>query len=449
MTPDQMRERLEQRLLATHSDMQDAERYYTGTQPLGFIAPEQLAVIKDRVKPLSVNLCRLAVDTLAQRLMVTGFRSSPGETVDEDLVKLWQSLGLDESAQMAQNDALVFGRSYFLAWADAEGNPTVTAESPFQVCVERDPVTRRVIAALKRWRDAEGYTRSLLLTAETITEYASRSATPDPTGTTATYLVLTDDSMRVREDVNTLGVVPVVPLVNRPRLSHPDGESDLADLMGLVQAIGKVGSDMMVASEYAGSPKRWVTGIAPGGDISQDQMNEVRDRLKEEWEAARNSKFVTASHEATKFGTFDQADMTGFDMAIKLLTGQVGALACLPPYFTDNGAVNPTSADAIRAGESRLTAKAKQRQRWWSGPYEDLMRLVVLIRDGQPDARLDDLETLWLDPEPATVAQTADAQSKLLTSGIVDRRAALEALGKTPLEIDRILATSDPAGAIA
>jgi hypothetical protein len=66
------------------------------------------------------------------------------------------------------------------------------------------------------------------------------------------------------------------------------------------------------------------------------------------------------------------------------------------------------------------------------------MRLVVLIRDGQPDASLDDLETVWSDPEPATIAQTADAQAKLFGAGIVDRRAALEALGFSPLDIERI-----------
>ena len=67
------------------------------------------------------------------------------------------------------------------------------------------------------------------------------------------------------------------------------------------------------------------------------------------------------------------------------------------------------------------------------------MRQTVLIRDGQPSTALDDLETVWADPEPATVAQTADAQSKLYGAGIVDRRAALEALGYSPLDVERIM----------
>ena len=110
----------------------------------------------------------------------------------------------------------------------------------------------------------------------------------------------------------------------------------------------------------------------------------------------------------------------------------------------DNAAVNPTSADAIRAGSSRLTDKVKQRQRWFSGPYEDLMRLAVLVTDGVADPRLDDLQTLWVDPTPATIAQTADAVSKTYAAGIIDRRSALTSLGYSALEIDRILADTTP-----
>ena len=76
------------------------------------------------------------------------------------------------------------------------------------------------------------------------------------------------------------------------------------------------------------------------------------------------------------------------------------------------------------------------------------MRLAVYVRDGSANPDLADLETLWQDPEPSTVAQTADAQAKLLGAGIVDRRAALEALGFSPLEIDRIL-SNPPTEAIA
>lgn len=171
-------------------------------------------------------------------------------------------------------------------------------------------------------------------------------------------------------------------------------------------------------------------------------MNDLKFKVRQDWEGAHASKFMIASSEGTKFGSFDVADLQNYATAIELLTGQVAALASLPPYYVQGNTANPTSADAIRSSESRLTAKARQRQAWWSGSYESLMRMAVLVRDGQADGRLADLQTLWEDPEPSTVAQTADAESKLLAAGITDRRAALESLGYTPLDIERMLSAS-------
>lgn len=454
MPVDPTRERLERRLLALRPAMLAAEQAYTNTAPLAYIDREQAKVLGDRVKAIGVNFCRLAVDVLAQRLAVTGFRSSPGDVVDSDLAALWQAVNLDESSQLVMSDALTFGRGYFLAWADGNGRPVVTAESPLQTIVERDPMTGRVVAALKRWTDLDGRLRSLVITPREVVEYASPSpATTDPAVTTATTYVYAPEALQVvRREDNPLGLVPVVPLVNRPRTGHPDGESELADLMPVVAAIGKTVSDMLVASDYAAAPKRWATGLLPSRAfdgaraVNEDQLDELELDIRQKWEKVRPSKFIAATNPETRFGTFDQAELTNFDTAVKLLTGQVAALASLPPYFVSQEATNPTSADAIRSAESRLTLKARQRQRWFSGPMEDLMRLLVTIRDGQPDPRLDDLVTLWSDPEPSTIAQTADAQSKLYGAGIVDRRTSLEALDLDPVSIDRILATPTPNG---
>jgi hypothetical protein len=434
MDLEMMRERLQHRLMLQRPAMLTNEQFYTGTQPLTWLDPDVVRSFGGRLKPLNVNLARLAVDSVCQRLQVTGFRSSPGEVVDSELLDLWQQAGLDETSQLAQQDALIFGRSYLLAWADGSGRPLITAESPLQMVVERDPVTGTVVAAMKRWTDVDGYAHSLLLTADSVTEYASKTATTNDVllQQVASVLYTSDDAVKVSEDPNPLGVVPVVPLVCRPRLGHLDGESDITDLQGLVSAVGKVGSDLMAAAEWSAAPRRWVTGLIPSdalGHVTQDQAEEMQRKIRTAWEEARNSKFVAATHEDTRFGTFEQAALTNYETAIRLLTGQIAALASLPTWYVDNAAVNPVSADALRTGEARLTAKTQQRQRWFSGPYEDLMRLAVLIRDGAADPRLDDLQTLWLDPEPATVAQTADAQAKLYGA-------------KIPLEVERILTES-------
>lgn len=444
MTPENYRDALTQKLVVQRTTMLDDERYLEGTQPMAFVDPEIVRATEGRVRPLNINLARLVVEVLGQRLTVTGFRSSPGQVMDDALMRLWQSQGMDEQAKLAQTDALTYGRAYFIAWADSLGNPVITAESPLQMAVARDPMTRRVIAALKRWMDDDGHLHALILTSDEVTEWMSRTRQPDDVIVgTIDLPFITDQLVEVRREPNPLGLVPVVPLVNRPRLDNLDGTSELADIKQPLSALGKVMSDFVLASEYAAAPRRWATGLLPAG-AHLEQMADIKTRVKEEWERAHASKFILASGAEARFGAFPTADLENYRVGVDILMGEIASMSGLPAHYLIHSAANPTSADAIRTSEARLTARAKDRQDWWSGPYEDLMRLAVMIRDGQADPSLDDLETLWADPEPSTIAQTADAQAKLFGAGIVDRRSALEALGFTPLEIERILTEAVP-----
>jgi len=86
-------------------------------------------------------------------------------------------------------------------------------------------------------------------------------------------------------------------------------------------------------------------------------------------------------------------------------------------------------------------AKARRRQKAFGGAWEDVMRLAVQVRDGQPARGLDSLETIWRDPETRTTAQAADAAVKLVAAGIIPPAQAQEDLGYTPVQIERMAAT--------
>lgn len=439
MTPDEMRDFLARKIVAQRADMVTAQKYMDGEQSMQWIDPDVAKYLKGRIKPLPVNVCRVSVEALAQRLKVTGFRSSPGEVVDRQLASIWQRNSMDEQSQLAQTESLVLGRSYFMAWADSRGQARITAETAMQLAVHRDPLTMEIDGALKRWLDPNGYAMSLMITPDLVRTYRSRqSAAQDPLY--GEPPVIDSEAVIVDEQRNPLGRVPVVALVNRPTLINLDGSSDIVDLFPIVDAIGKLGSDMMLAGEYGASPRRWAVGVSPDL-MTQEQSEAMAERVKRYWEQAHAAKIIISGSADTRFGQFDAVELTNFSAAIEMLMSQAATVASLPPYFVSTTVANPTSADAIRSSESRLSAKAYQRQSWWSGAYEELMRLAVLIETGIDDPDLDDLETLWANPEPATIAQTADAQAKLIGAGIIDRRASLETLGFSPLEIERILST--------
>jgi hypothetical protein len=130
--------------------------------------------------------------------------------------------------------------------------------------------------------------------------------------------------------------------------------------------------------------------------------------------------------------------LSGFTNAIESLTSHLAALSGLPASYFGLTTTNPASADAIRSSEATLVQKARRRQRAWGGAWEEAMRLATAVRDGRFDPRLNQLETVWRDPESRTVAQTADAMTKLVAAGLVPIEQALEDIGYSPTQIERM-----------
>ena len=439
MNPNEMRKRLARALDDDYSSLVRCDNYYRGVQPLAYLDPDIRKALRGRLQPVVINWPRIVVEAIGDRLDVTGFRSAARPQAAEDLWGLWQANGLDEKSQQAHSDALIFGRSYVLVWAGADPRvPTVSIESPLQVIHETDPSTGATVAALKRWRDLDNYGRAILFTPEAVVQYRSRNPHPDSYPATA----IDADYEVVLEEANPLGLVPVVPLVNRPRPLTPRGESELADAMPIADAINKCATDLMVSAEYHAQPRRWVTGFGsstPGGRLSPDDLDRLREDVKSHWEQARASKVWISDTADTKFGQFPEAMLDNFIGAIRMFTLQLSAVAGLPPHYVALSAEsNPASADAIRSAEASLVHRARRRQRTWGGSWEDAMRIALAIRDGAYPVGLDDLETVWASPEIVSIAQAADAAVKLHAEGILDRRAVLEGLDYSPQAITQI-----------
>ena len=232
-----------------------------------------------------------------------------------------------------------------------------------------------------------------------------------------------------------------MPLVNRPRLLNPNGETELSDVIALTDAVSKVCTDMLATSEYAAAPRRCITGM----DIHNQQQGAVAAALaKAHWTDAPASKLWIAGSPDTTFGQLPEATLDGFVAAIDTLTQHASAISGLPPaYFGIHGS-EVAPADAIRSSEATLVSKARRRQRSFGGSWKDVMRLAVLVRDGVQRPGMESLETIWRDPETRTVAQAADAAVKKLAVG-VSREQVLEDLGYSPVQIERLTGTAVPA----
>ena len=118
----------------------------------------------------------------------------------------------------------------------------------------------------------------------------------------------------------------------------------------------------------------------------------------------------------------------------------VGAVGNLPEHFlgAGGGRANPTSADAIRAAEAPLVARALDRQRVFGASWDDVARLVVAVRDGVDPAGVT-VETVWASPETRTPAQAADAAAKLAGIGLPLESVLADPLGYSPAHIAAVM----------
>jgi len=408
------------------------ELYYSGRQSQhAFMAPEVRASLGNRLPPLVLNWPRLVVSALEERLDVDGFRLTRDEPADRELWRVWQANSLDEGSQQAHLDALVYGRAYVVVWASPDpATPRITVESARQMTVERDPMTGQITAALKRWTD-DGFGHAVVYGPEEITRWRTESRVVEGSDT---FEVPAGGYTRVETIENPLGQVPVVALVNRPRLLSPMGESELSDIIPLTDAAGKIMTDLLVTSEYAAAPRRWITGMDVGGEA---QAERTATEVQQKWTDAPASKLWIAADPQTTFGQFPESTLEGFVAAIDTLTQQAAAVSGLPPAYFGIHGTEVASADAIRSSEATLVSKARRRQRAFGGAWEDAMRLAVLVRDGVQRPGMESLEVIWRDPETRTVAQAADAAVKKLSVG-VSREQVLEDLGYSPVQIERM-----------
>lgn len=244
--------------------------YYEGTHPLGFATPKFREAFGGLFKEFADNWCDLVVDAVRERLKVTGFRLGKDTSGDARAWRIWQANALDAESQIGFTEALIAAEAYMLVWWGEDDTPAITVEHPSEVIVAHAAGSRRQrSAALKRWLGDDGHEYATLYLPDALYKFRSRS--PRSTGG------ITPVQWEEREVgneawplPNPLGVVPMVPIVNRPRLLKP-GASEIKKVIPIQDGVNKLVADMLVASEFGAAPQRWATGI----DVPTDRKSVV------------------------------------------------------------------------------------------------------------------------------------------------------------------------------
>lgn len=392
-------QRLGAKLATDKLEFDEASNYYEAEHRLraiGISTPPEM-----RCLTAAIGWPRMYLDAIEERLDVEGFRQANSADAEDQLVEWWQANSLDEESGMGHLEAMIYGRAFVTIAApgpdDDPDIPLIRVESPLNMYAETDPRTRKVTAAVRIYNPEQF-----------------------PEDARAT-LYLQDRTVLLKRDkgqwvpdgapiVHNLGVVPVVPLVNRERLADRTGKSEITpEIRSFTDAASRAFMNMQAAAELMAVPQRVIFGVEAEEIAPNGTPAEVLD--------AYMARILTLENEAGKAFQFSAAELRNFTEILNELAKHVASYTGLPPQYLTFSSDNPASAEAIRSSESRLVKKCERKARMFGGSWEQVMRIAKRVMTGEWDTELRRLETVWRDPSTPTFAAKADAVSKLYANG--------------------------------
>jgi hypothetical protein len=371
------------------------------------------------------NYMGLVVDATAERLAVEGFQIGDSDETDAQTWDIWQASNFDNDSDQAILEALITGQSYVLVAPPAGAGklPQLYAEHPSQAIVEYVPGTgrREVAAGLKVWADDwSGRWQATLYLPGLIYKFQAANTTMTTGAQGVNW-----EPRAVRGEawpaVNPLGQVPLVELPNNPRLLT-GGISEIDDVTAVQDRICKTIADRLMTQDYGAFPQKWASGY-PDQDAA-GQPNRI--------DVGRN-RMVTSDVAETKFGQWDAAPLDPYSAAKREDVKDIASRTRTPAQYL-LGEMSNVNGETLKAAESGLVSKVRQRQRAYGEGFE---RAISLVRRaagiGTPD---EVIETKWKNPEFRTEGELVDALTKMATLG-VPKEALWERWGASQVEIRR------------
>src|SRR5690625_4503067 len=133
-----------------------------------------------------------------------------------------------------------------------------------------------------------------------------------------------------------------------------------------------------------------------------------------------------ADGDVPKVHQLQVASPTPFIDQLREFRMQVASEAGMPADYLGIQTSNPSSADAIRMGESRLVKRTERRQSGFGRAWVEVGRLALLVRDGEIPAEYDSRVSVdWQPASTPTRAATADEITKYVAAGVLDPTSAV------------------------
>lgn len=443
-----------------------ARDYYSGDHPV-FLTERQKQFMGRSLTegdfPFSHNLVRSVIDTLRERLSVTGFMvdgaGASGDSGAGPAARLagliWQWWGHNKmTAQQTRlyRRTLRDGASYIMVDYDEEAQrPRLRLHEKFDgksgIVLHRDPEDEnRVLYATRYWHQfdpltpgATGIPRKTVYLHHEIRKYTQNTASTAGSSSALWYPV---------QDAGDPGwPIPWLDWQGRPlgclvvEFQNPGG-SEILHMAGLQNALNKAWLDLIASADMAGFPilAAEYADKDDGASVTQDQGDEDL--------AGADELRISPGRLFEIFGgrlhRIEGANLGELIDLMWTITKAISAVTRTPQQFlAPFPGVDVPSGEALKQLESGLVSKAEERQTTLSDSWADVFALAYRVArtfgpDGLPDLTDPLISPQWKDPNTRMEKVEAEIAKMLKELGLPDDVVWGKA-GLSPDQISRYL----------
>lgn len=355
------------------------------------------------------NWTRQVVDVPVSRQRLR-WMTLPGEdTADPTLQAIYDANNLASHIRMFSRDAKIFGRAFMSVGTNESALelPLMRVEPPRSMAALVDVRTEKMTAAGRFYRPKNR------TTATAVTLYKP--------GVTSTWERGKNGWERVGAASEHDYDVPVVMHLNRRMSGEWEGESQLIDIIPLVDAGGRALTNMQFAQEAHGVPGIWATGV------TQKDFVDEKGKPIPQFEAYFDV-IKMLSDKDSKWGQFTAADLKNFETALRVLGQQAAVVTGFPSRYFGLTTANPPTEGSIRAEEAQLVSAVETDNADIGMVLGWAAALAYQFATGD-EVRGNRVKLDWFDPGTPTTAQLMDAVTKAKGSGIISREGAWDEMG--------------------
>lgn len=392
--------------------LHDLHERYHGRPPLPEGADAARELFTAFQKKARTNYAELAVSAVSERMKPVGFRTAVDgdETGDADAIDIWARARMNIVAADVHDLMLNLGEAYVVVgfMDDKRGTPVVTAEDPRYMIGEPDPMDPYTLkAALKFLRDdIEGEDRAYLYLPGEVW-VARREAPHRMTQAPVGPMYWSPESWNwVPDRSGTLGHddLPVIRFLSKDGAGEYEKHVDILDRINY-QTLSRLCTAALQAF------RQRAIEIAEG--------QEGLDAEDENGADVDYSKVFTSDPAAiwmlppgAKIWESSPADLRQILEVNKDDIIQFAATTKTPMYYLNPGGANQ-SADGSAQQRESLVFKVEDRIERVTPQWAEVMSRIFTVMGDVERADLSKIQPLWASPERLSMAEKADAATKV------------------------------------